>query len=276
MLAKISALLNQAKKNGYGVPALGAVDELACHACIGAAEELNSPLILLCMQNGSPNLEEFGRLMNDLALKAKVPVATMYDHTSTFETAIEGIRCGFNTVMMDRSQLSFEENAARLKEFVRIAHSVGVEVEGELGHVGWGSNYAVDGASALTVPEEAVRFVAETGVDCLAVAVGTAHGIYKAKPQIHFELLERLAREVPVPLVLHGGSGTGDENLSQACKKGICKVNIVNDLYRGAYNAAVADGMEGNRIYNLFPVLMRGYKEVAMHFITVFGSAGKA
>ncbi|MDR3644076.1 MAG: class II fructose-bisphosphate aldolase [Clostridia bacterium] len=276
MLAKISALLNNAKKVGYGVPALGAVDEMTCRATIDAAEEMHSPLILLCMQNGNRDMEYFGRLMSDLALRAKVPVATMYDHTSTFESAIEGIRCGFNTVMMDRSQLSFEENAAQIKEFVRIAHSVGVEVEAELGHVGWGSNYAVDGSSALTVSEEAVRFVAETKVDCLAVAIGTAHGIYKAKPQIHFDLLEQLAHDVPVPLVLHGGSGTGDENLAQACKKGICKINIVNDLYRGAYNAAVKDGMEGNRIYDLFSVLSQGYGEVARHFITVFGSAGKA
>lgn len=276
MLVRISEILKRARQEGYGVPALGAVDELTCRSCIEAAEKMNSPVIFLCMDNGNKDMNYFGRIMNDLACRAKVPVATTFDHSPSFEAAIRGIRAGFNTIMVDRSQLPYDENAAQVKELVRIAHAAGIEVESELGHVGSGVNYAVDGVTSLTVPDEAARFVEETGVDCLAVAIGTAHGVYRGEPKLHFDLLEELAQKVSVPLVLHGGSGTGDENLAMACKKGICKVNIVNDLYRGAFNAVVADGMAGNRVYDLLSVLSKGYKDVAMHFMEVLGSAGKA
>lgn len=276
MLVKISEILKRAKKEAYGVPALAAVDELTCRACIEAAEQMNSPLILLCMDNGNKDMNYYGRIMNDFAVRTKIPMATTFDHSMTFESALRGIRAGFNTIMVDRSQLPYEENVAQVKEIVRIAHAADVEVEAELGHVGIGENYAIDGVSCLTVPDEAVKFAAETGVDCLAVAIGTAHGAYKSEPKLRFELLKELAQKVPVPLVLHGGSGTGDENLMKACKEGICKVNVANDLYRGAYNLVVSDGMAGNRVYNLLSVLSDGYRETAVHFMKVLGSMGKA
>lgn len=276
MLVKISEILKRAKQEAYGVPALAAVDELTCRACIEAAEQMNSPLILLCMDNGNKDMNYYGRIMNDFAARTKIPMATTFDHSMTFESALRGIRAGFNTIMVDRSQLPYEENVAQVKEIVRIAHAVDVEVEAELGHVGIGENYAIDGVSCLTIPDEAVKFAAETGVDCLAVAIGTAHGAYKSEPKLRFELLKELAQKVPVPLVLHGGSGTGDENLMKACKEGICKVNVANDLYRGAYNLVVSDGMAGNRVYNLLSVLSDGYRETAVHFMKVLGSMGKA
>ena len=275
MLVKMSEILKRAKQEGYGVPALGAVDELTYRACLNAAEEMKSPLIILCMDNGNSDMNYFGRMTADLAVRSNIPVATVLDHTATFQSAIIGIRAGFNTIMVDRSQFPYEENAAMVKDIVRIAHAVDVEVEAELGHVGFGDNYMVDGSSALTVPEEAVRFVEETDVDCLAVAIGTAHGAYKGEPKLRFDLLEELAKKIRVPLALHGGSGTGDENLNRACRTGICKVNVVNDLYRSAYNAAVSDGMAGNRIYNLFPVMSKGYSDKAKYFMQVLGSAGK-
>lgn len=276
MLVKLSEILTAAKKQGYGVPALAAVDELTCRAAIDAAEDMKSPVILLCMENGNPDLDYFGRMLNDLAVRAKVPVALAYDHTSSFESAIRGIRAGFNSIMVDRSKLPFQDNIAQVKELVRIAHAADVEVEAELGHVGFGDSDVSASESALTIPAEAVQFVEETGVDCLAVAIGTAHGVYKGEPKLRFDLLEELAAKVSVPLVLHGGSGTGDENLAKACRKGICKVNLVNDVYRSAFNAVIADGMEGNRIYSLLAVLAEGYRETAMHFMRVLGSAGKA
>ena len=131
---------------------------------------------------------------------------------------------------------------------VKICHAVGVSVESELGHVGSGDNYAVDGVSNFTEPDQALRFVQETGVDALAVAIGTAHGAYKGVPKLHFDLLEQIRDTVDIPLVLHGGSGSGDENLAKACKLGICKVNVANDIMRGAYKA-VEGKMEGNGVY---------------------------
>lgn len=275
MLVRISEMLKHAKKEGYAVPALAAIDELTSRAAIEAAERMKSPVILLCMENGNKDLYYFGKMINDFAIRAQIPVALVYDHTASFESAVKGIRAGFNCIMVDRSQLPYEENVAQVKELVRIAHAVNVEVESELGHVGMEDSDAKDSEYSLTVPDEAVKFVEETNVDCLAVAIGTSHGVYKGKPKLRFDLLEELAEKVPVPLVLHGGSGTGDENLAKTCKKGICKVNIVNDLYRSAYNALISDGMDGNRIYNLFPVLSNGYIETAMHFMKVLGSAGK-
>ncbi|MDK2905712.1 MAG: fructose-bisphosphate aldolase, class [Eubacteriaceae bacterium] len=276
MLVRISEILRRAKQEGYGVPALAAVDELTSRAAIDSAEQMKSPVILLCIENSNKDLYYFGRMINDFAIRTEIPVALVYDHTTSLESAIEGIRAGFNCIMVDRSQLPYKENVAQVKELVRIAHAVNVEVEGELGHVGMGDSDASDSESFLTVPEEAVKFIEETDVDCLAVAIGTAHGVYKDEPKLRFDLLEELAEKVPVPLVLHGSSGTGDENLAKACKKGICKVNIAYDLYRNAYNAVVSDGMAGNRIYNLFPVLSKGYRERAIHFMKVLGSAGKA
>lgn len=276
MLVSMAEILKKARKGGYGVPAVAAVNELSARACVAAAEETNSPLIMLCGYGHNPDMDYFGRILNDMATKTYVPVALILDHSATYEEAVKGIRAGFNTIMVDRSKLPYEENIAQIKELVRIAHAAGIGVEAELGHVGVGENYKVDGISALTVPEEAVRYVEETGVDCLAVAIGTAHGVYKGEPKLRFDLLEELAEKVPVPLVLHGGSGTGDANLALACRKGISKVNIANDLFKGAYDKIQEVGMEGNNIYALFPMLELGYKETAKHYMKTFGCAGQA
>ncbi len=276
MLVSMPEILYKAKEGRYGVPAVAAVNELSARACVVAAEETNSPLIMLCGYGHNPDMNYFGRILNDMAAKTYVPVALILDHSATYEEAIKGIRAGFNTIMVDRSKLPFKENVKQTKELVKIAHAAGIGVEAELGHVGVGENYIIDGISALTVVEEAVRYVEETGVDCLAVAIGTAHGVYKGEPHLRYDLLEELAAKVPVPLVLHGGSGTGDDNLALACKKGISKVNIANDLFKGAYDRVQQAGMEGNNIYALFPMLEAGYKDTAKHYMETFGCAGKA
>ena len=126
------------------------------------------------------------------------------------------------------------------------------------------------------MPDEAVRFVEETGVDSLAVAIGTAHGVYKGTPKLHFDLLEELNEKIPVPLVLHGGSGSGNENISKACKMGICKVNLANDLYRSAIRALQESDMSGNGAYGMYPTLAKGYREKTLEFIDVCGAANTA
>jgi fructose-bisphosphate aldolase class II len=272
----MSDILKRARKGKYGVPAVAAINEMSARACVEAAEETNSPLIILCGLTHNPDINYFGRILNDMATKTHIPVSLILDHSETYEEAIKGIKAGFNTIMVDRSTLPYDENVAQVKELVKIAHAAGVEVEAELGHVGVGENYAVDGSSALTVPEEAVRYVEETGVDCLAVAIGSAHGVYKGEPHLRFDLLEELAAKVPVPLVLHGGSGTGDDKLALACQKGISKVNIANELFRSAYDKIQQVGMEGNKIYMMFPMLELGYKESAIHHMKILGCAGKA
>ena len=165
---------------------------------------------------------------------------------------------------------------AQVKELTKIAHACGMGVEAELGHVAMGDE------SVFTRPDEAKRFVEETGVDALAVAIGTAHGAYKDTPKLQFELLEELRDTVPVPLVLHGGSGTGDENLKKACSMGINKLNVAYELYTGAidsyknYKESLPENFRSWAPYDLYEKLGEGAKAVAAHHMDLCGSTGKA
>lgn len=166
-----------------------------------------------------------------------------------------------------------------MKELVKIAHAVGVTVEAELGHVGMANNYEQDRDAALTEPEEAVRFIRETGVDCLAVAIGTAHGAYNKgqKPYLDFNRLVAIKKATEnFPLVLHGGSNTGDENLGKACRMGINKVNIGCELFASAIEELQNADTSGNGAYGLANLLEAGYSKKLKHYIQVFGSADKA
>ena len=276
MLISMIELMKKAREGHYCVPAIAVENEHSVRAAIKAAEEKRSPLIMISLFKVNPDICYFGRIITDLAIRAGVPVAMCQDHGGTYEEAIWAIRAGFTDVMADRSTLPFEENIAQVSEIVRIAHAVGVGVEAELGHVGIATNYEVDGTSGFTVPAEAVEYVERTGVDALAVAIGTAHGVYKGVPKLQFELLRELREKVPVPLVLHGGSGTGEENLKRACRMGICKLNISNDLKRGAIGNLNENCKDGMGAYAMYPLLFEGYKNVAAGYMDLCGSAGKA
>lgn len=276
MLISMIELMKKAREGHYCVPAIAVENEHSVRAAIKAAEEKRSPLIMISLFKVNPDICYFGRIVTDLAIRAGVPVAMCQDHGGTYEEAIWAIRAGFTDVMADRSTLPFEENIAQVSEIVRIAHAVGVGVEAELGHIGIATNYEVDGTSGFTVPAEAVEYVERTGVDALAVAIGTAHGVYKGVPKLQFELLRELREKVPVPLVLHGGSGTGEENLKRACRMGICKLNISNDLKRGAIVNLNENCKDGMGAYAMYPLLFEGYKNVAAGYMDLCGSAGKA
>ena len=276
MYISMIELMKKAREGHYCVPAIAVENEHSVRAAIQAAEEKKSPLIMIALYKVNPDIHYFGRIVEDLAIRAKVPVAMCQDHGGTYAEAMWAIRAGFTDVMVDRSTLPFEENIAQVSEIVKVAHAVGVGVEAELGHVGMANQYETDGTGGFTVPEEAIEFVERTGVDALAVAIGTAHGVYSGVPKLQFDLLAELREKVPVPLVLHGGSGTGDENLKKACQMGICKLNISNDLKRGAIanlNEKCKDGMGA---YARYPLLYEGYKNVAAHYMTLCGSEGKA
>ena len=276
MYISMIELMKKAREGHYCVPAIAVENEHSVRAAIQAAEEKKSPLIMIALYKVNPDIHYFGRIVEDLAIRAPVPVAMCQDHGGTSAEAMWAIRAGFTDVMVDRSTLPFEENIAQVSEIVKVAHAVGVGVEAELGHVGMANQYETDGTGGFTVPEEAIEFVERTGVDALAVAIGTAHGVYSGVPKLQFDLLAELREKVPVPLVLHGGSGTGDENLKKACQMGICKLNISNDLKRGAIanlNEKCKDGMGA---YAMYPLLYEGYKNVAAHYMTLCGSEGKA
>ncbi|MBO7535145.1 MAG: class II fructose-bisphosphate aldolase, partial [Victivallales bacterium] len=234
-----------AREKGYALPAFECWNSASIYGAVAAAAEGGFPLIL---QASPLEYETMGgadvlrRIAELYANRFGVTMALHLDHGSTLEHAQECIEAGFTSVMLDASTAAFEENAVLSRSVVEMAHPKGITVEAELGHVGVGA----DGATAesddwLTVPEEAERFVAETGIDCLAVAIGTIHGEYRSTPKLRLERLKAIASLVKGPLVLHGGSGTPWEQLRQAIALGISKINICTDLnkaYLHGINAA--------------------------------------
>lgn len=235
MLVNMKEMLKTAKEEGYGVIATDAWNSTSLKAMVEIAEETKSPIILSLAEVHLPyfSLREMADLAKLYTKDVSVPVALHFDHGMTFDEIIKAIHAGFTSVMIDASACEYEENVRRTKEIVKIAHAVNVSVEAEIGHVGGAEGGGDDGNdSLLTDPAEAARFVEETGVDCLAVSVGTAHGLYQGIPKLDFERLAEIAQAVEVPLVLHGGSGSGDENLRKAVELGISKVNVFSDMLK--------------------------------------------
>ena len=287
MLVSMKPILDKARAEGYGVIAPSIDSEPCIEAAIEAAEELRSPVILNIHHFTFDDMDLMIHLARLRAERASVPVAINEDHGETYEDAIQCIHWGFTSIMPDRSKLSFEENVAQVSELVKIAHACGVSVEAELGHVGMASEIEAGGSkhntselfsleSVKTDPDLAAEYVRRTGVDCLAVSIGNRHGPFPkgVQPCIDFELLEKLKNAVSVPLVLHGGSGTGDENLAKACRMGICKINVGTELRRGAADKVL--NLEKGKYYWTYDLVKAGYKEKLIYHMNLFGSAGKA
>lgn len=211
----------------------------AIRGIIQAAEELNCPVILQHAQSHDDliDLEEIGPIMKYYAQRAKVPVALHLDHGSSFERCVQALRLGFTSVMYDASAKSFEDNVKETAEIVKIAHAVGASVEAELGHIFTSEIVQGEGSSSdrkddyenlddiYTDPEVAKEFVEKTGVDCLAIAFGTTHGVYLTEPKLDLPRVAKIRDAAKVPLVMHGGSGVSEEDYKAAIENGICKVN---------------------------------------------------
>lgn len=277
MLTDMKSILMDAKKNKYGVAAADVWSESSIKAVIEAAEKENAPAII-AIYPAIADVLEVGKIAADLASKSKVPLAVHLDHGTTFDQAVQSVKAGLTSVMVDRSTLPFEDNVREVKEIVKLAHAVGVTVEAELGHVGQGFEYETTKNTALTDPDQAVEFVKQTGVDCLAVAVGTSHGVYKGKPEIHFDLLQTLSKVVDVPLVLHGCSGTGDENLKKAIECGITKLNLYTDLDMAGLEMFknYSKDHDNYKIVDASKVIFKGYTEKLQYYMRLFGSSNRA
>lgn len=277
MYVTMKEILQDAKKGGYAIIAPNIFDYKTAVMCVEAAEENKTPVIIdYNFGRGKVNREaviDLGNFVAGLARRASVPVALNQDHGASFEHAILAINAGYSSIMVDRSSLPFEENVAQVKELTHIAHAAGLSVEAELGHVGFANNYEVDGFTALTEPGEAAEYVERTGIDCLAVAIGTAHGKYKGEPHIDFERLEAIQKVVDVPLVLHGGSSTGDERLARAARSGICKINIASDAGAAGIDAFKSASGRPGQILDAF---YQGYKQCIVHYMEIFGQIGRA
>ena len=214
-----------------------------------------------------------------MAEDASVPVSLILDHGASFEHCVRALRWGFSDVMYDGSKLPLEDNIATTRQVVLAAHAVGAGVEGDLGIVGDGKTYQSYGAQqeGFTDPDTAERFVAETGVDFLAVAIGTAHGQYEGEPQLDLDLLARIEERVAVPLVLHGGSGLSDEQFGAAAATAIGKINIFTDLATEACGRMVemARGEEAS-YFALTRQIQEAFRDRCEHHLDVFGANLKA
>lgn len=278
MLVTMKEILLHAKEGGYGVTAPNVQSEDTVRAVIEVAEKYHAPMIIDVNAFIHTDLPWFIQMIRDLASKSPVPIAINLDHGKSYEDVMLGVRSGFTSIMVDRSSLPYEENVAQTKEVVKMCKPLGISVEAELGHVGQGQNYDHDGVNNLTDPEEAARFIEETGVDCLAIAVGTAHGRYKGTPFIDFERLQKIAEACKdTPLVLHGGSGTGDENLAKAIQYGIQKVNLATELIV-AGKEELAEFIKDPNFdkWQLIPSFKKGYMDKLAHYVKLFQQDGKA
>ena len=281
-LVTTKELLLDAQKNGYAVGAFNVENMEMVQAVVAAAEELKSPVIMQTtpstIKYASP--EMFYANVAAAAKDASVPVVMHLDHGSSFELAIHAFRAGYTSIMIDGSHSVFEENIAITKSVVDVCHAGNVPVEAELGKVG-GKEDDLDGGNGggYTVPSEAVEFVEKTGIDSLAVAIGTAHGVYKGTPKLDVERLSEIREVVSIPLVLHGTSGVPDEAVKECIRRGICKVNYATDL-RIAFSNGVKEYLTANpdafdpKKYNA--VGREKVKEYVMSKMLVCGSNGRA
>jgi fructose-bisphosphate aldolase class II len=227
-------MLNQAQAGNYAVPAPNYFDLDSARSYIQVAEKLNLPVILSFAEAHAKilPLKEAALIGKFLAEEASVPVGLHLDHGQTEDFLKEAIDLGFSSIMMDASYDPLEKNITRSKAMAEYAHARGISIEAEIGHVSSGErvDFIDETENIYTNIDEAVRFAAETAVDSLAVSIGTTHGEYKGTPQINFDLLREIRKRIPLPLVLHGGSSSGDENLKGCATKGISKINIFTDF----------------------------------------------
>lgn len=281
-LVTTKQLLSDAQKGGYAVGAFNVENMEMVQAVIAAAEELKSPAIM----QTTPSTVKYAGLdyyfanAKVAAERASVPVAIHLDHGSSFELAMQALRTGYTSIMIDGSHGTFEENIAVSKAVADACHPSGIPVEAELGKVG-GKEDDLDGGdeNPYTDPQQAVEFVKATGVDFLAVAIGTAHGVYKGVPKLDVERLSEIRKVVDIPLVLHGTSGVPDDAVKECIRRGICKVNYATDL-RIAFTKGVNQVL-GDKPDTIDPKKYNAQgreevKQYVMSKIKVCGSEGKA
>lgn len=283
MLMNMKNLLKVANKNNFAVPAFNISDYAMMNGIFEASEEKNAPLIIAIHPDELRHIGvEMVKGIIEKAHKASVPVCIHLDHGSSFEQIMVAIQNGFTSVMIDGSSLPFEKNIALCKKVVEAAHAVNVSVEGELGTIGSTDSEAECSAESIiyTNPDDAAKFVEATGVDSLAIAIGTSHGIYPKGmiPELKLDLLKEIKSKVSIPLVLHGGSNNPDKEIGESVTLGINKINISSDIkvaYHDKMREVLADAglREPNSIQ---PSCIAAMKKTAYHKIELFKAEGKA
>jgi fructose-bisphosphate aldolase class II len=281
-LVPVTELLLQANREGYAVGAFNANNMEIIQAIIEAAEKENSPVIMQASQGAIKyaGLEFITGMVKIAARATRIPVALHLDHGTDFDQVVRCIRSGFSSVMYDGSKLPLEQNIAITNKVLEITRPIGVSVEAELGKIGGTEDdvHVSDREAMYTDPEEARYFVENTGVESLAIAIGTAHGQYHGDPKLDFVRLKKIKDLVKIPIVLHGSSGVSDESVRKAISLGVCKVNIDTNI-REAFVGEMRRIMEENP-QEIDPRKLLGPARDAVvaiirEKIRVFGSSGK-
>ena len=283
MLMNMKDLLTVAQKNHFAVPAFNIGSDQLLKAVMKTVKEMKSPVILE-MSPDEFNFVGYAQIQAMLyeAAHTDVPVCIHLDHGDSYETVVCAIQAGMTSVMIDASKLPYEENVAITKKVVETAHIANVSVESELGTIGTTGNSIEGGTEGViyTVPEEAKQFIEDTGIDTFACAIGTAHGIYPKdmKPKLRIDILKDITDQVSVPLVLHGGSSNKDEEIAEAVKNGICKINISSDIKVAFYEQA-RKTLNENPGYRepleIYPAAMEACGKVCADKIRLFNSQDK-
>jgi len=281
MLLNMKDLLAVANRENFAVPAFNIGTGQILNGVMDKCEELKAPVILAIHPNELEfQGDSFLKMCIDRAAGSPVPVCIHLDH-SGWGPIVRAVRAGFTSVMIDASSMPFEENVAITKKVCDLVHPLGVSVEGELGTIGTTDGDTEGGTEDIiyTKPEDAVRFVEETGCDTLAVAIGTAHGIYPAgmKPELRQELLSDIKSKVTVPLVLHGGSGNEDSEIAEAVRRGINKINISSDI-KDAFYQELRKTLQDQKIrepFELYPASVTAMNKVIEHKVRLFNDDDK-
>ena len=283
MLVNMKEILSVANEKNFAVPAFNIGTCQIMKAVVECCEEKGAPVIFavhpkeLAFQGDSAMAA-----LRDAAEKAKVPVCIHMDHSATVEEIMHAVRTGFTSVMIDASDKPFEENMRLSKQIVELVHPLGISVEAELGTIGTTGNDTEGGTSEIiyTDPDDVVKFVNATGIDCLAIAIGTAHGIYPKgfKPHLKLDLLTDIKKKSTVPLVLHGGSANPDEEIAESVKRGINKINISSDTKDAMYQELRKTLFNDPKIREPFELYVDSIiemKKIINHKIDLFNAADK-
>ena len=281
MIVNILRILNDARDNGYGVAAPTIWDERSIRASLAVAVELRAPVILDFVKDYGVNEIFENRVAFEMADAVDIPVAIQQDHGPTFESNIWAIHAGFQSITIDREGLSYEDSVKEVSEIVKIAHAVNVAVEAEMGHV---TELGGSEETTVTDPNQALKFVKETGVDILSVAIGNVHGVYKEKPKFDFDKIIEIRNKVSAPLTIHGGSGIELKEMTKIAESGITKFNMQTYLSQNAIKTAL-EYIENNRdtpnpwkrmLKYVAEAADEGWKEKLKEYIKALKSDGKA
>lgn len=283
MLMNMKEMLCVAQKEHFAVPAFNVSSSMILKGVMEACEEKHAPVIIAIHPDELSFVgDSFVAAVREEAHKASVPVCIHLDHGASFAQVIRAIACGFTSVMIDSSTTSFDDNIAITKKVVEAAHAVNVSVEAELGTIGATGNGGEAGTDNIiyTNPDDVVRFVEATNVDTLAIAIGTAHGLYPKtkKPKLRLDLLKEIVGKTSVPLVLHGGSDNPDEEIAEAVRLGVAKINISSDI-KSAFYKKCREVLEDTTLREpnaIYPACIGAMKQVIYHKIELFNDGDKA